>query len=49
MSTVYRAAIECPDIFIHTMVWIYHSEGKAQLEQSCKNCFQNNRQRPPQF
>ena len=29
-------------------VWINHSEGKAQIEQCCKNCFQNNRQRPPQ-
>ncbi|KAK2158912.1 hypothetical protein NP493_1758g00002 [Ridgeia piscesae] len=29
------------------MVWIYQSEGKAQIEQSCKNWFQNNRQRAP--
>ena len=22
----------CPDIFNHSMGWIYHSEGKAQIE-----------------
>ena len=25
---------ECPDIFSHSMVWIYHNEGKAQIEQT---------------
>ena len=34
---------ECPDIFNDSMVWICHSEGKPQIEQSCQN-----RQRPPQ-
>ena len=29
MLTFYRAVIECPDIFNHNMVWIYHSEGKV--------------------
>ena len=34
------------DIFNHSMVWIYHNKRKAKIYQSCKNCFQNNRQRP---
>ena len=25
---------ECIYIFNHSMVWVYHSEGKAQIEQS---------------
>ena len=37
---------ECPHIFNHSMVLGFDSDGKAQIEKSCKHCFQNNWQRP---
>ena len=48
MLTCYRAAIENVHMFTHNTVRIYHNEGTVQIEQSYKNCFQNNQQRPPQ-
>ena len=38
---------QCSDMFTYSTVSIFHIEGKAQIEQSYTNCFQNNRQRPP--
>ena len=46
LLTFYRAAIE--SVLTFSMVYICYSEGKAKIEQSCKNCFQNNWQRPAQ-
>ena len=43
-----QTVIECADIFYHSMVWVDYTEGKAQIKQSCENCFPNHRQRPSQ-
>ncbi|KAK2175364.1 hypothetical protein NP493_737g00021 [Ridgeia piscesae] len=48
MLNVYRALIECSDIFYHSMVWVDYTEGNAQIKQSCEKCFTNHRQRPSQ-
>ena len=44
----YKADRECSHLFDHSVVWFYHGPGKALVEQSCKYCFQNNRQIPSQ-
>ena len=47
LSPMLYSLLHMIDIVNHSMVWINHSEGKAQIEQNRKNCFQNNWQRPP--
>ena len=48
MLNFYWAVIERVLTFSITVSFGSIKEGKAQIEQSCKKCFQNNRQWPPQ-